>query len=761
MSRYYCFEGPFDSSYSLALINREMARALETLQPNSVALFSTEGPGDYDPNQNYLQSDPQILALWHRSQAVEFNPPSVTLRNLYPPRVTGMCGNIHLMNNYAWEESVFPATDVQAFNQHLQGVAVTSTFVRKVLIDSGVTRPIVVTGNGVDHVLRYSPEPLELPDQTAFCFLHISSCFPRKGIDVLLEAYTRTFSCNDPVVLLIKTFPNPHNSVEQQVAKYQAQDKRCPAIHIINSELTTGQMNSLYTRADALVAPSRGEGFGMPLAEAMLWDVPVITTGYGGQADFCTPKTAWLLNYEFAHSQSHLQQQHSLWVEPDVIHLMSIMRRLYEDSLTEKGRSQIKARTDTAKAHVLANYTWHLVATRLLNFIDTLPNSQTPSTSAFMSSRIAWITTWNSRCGIATYSAFLLQHLNLPVDILANDDADLEVADGENVKRCWKTLASPDHQCSIARLATAVQQGQYTKLVIQFNYAFFDLTFLKQWLLSLQLLGKHVYIFFHATRDVVNGEHIHKSISVLGEILKGCRRLFVHTIEDVNRLKRFGIIENVTLIPHGVIYQPSLINHSRVKAKIFRIASYGFLLPDKGIPELIRAVALVNQRLKFLSAVGKTYESVQLHLYNALYPIDSSIKELENCQSLIHELGCADNIILQASYQTDEQTLEALNACDLIVFPYQHSRESSSGAVRMGLASGKPVACTPLAVFNDVHDCVHILSGTNTDAIAEDLMTLIQKPELLLSNQIKQRAWVRAHAWEVIANRVASILKAD
>jgi KDO2-lipid IV(A) lauroyltransferase len=46
-------EGPFDSSYSLALVNRETARAMAG-QGWQVALHSTEGPGDFPANPEVL-----------------------------------------------------------------------------------------------------------------------------------------------------------------------------------------------------------------------------------------------------------------------------------------------------------------------------------------------------------------------------------------------------------------------------------------------------------------------------------------------------------------------------------------------------------------------------------------------------------------------------------------------------------------------------------------------------------------------------------
>lgn len=751
----YRFEGPFESSYSLAVVNREMARALEALRPGTVALYATEGPGDYTPDVSGLQDDALVIALWERYLTCPNSVPAVTLRNLYPPRVHDMTGKLHVMNNYAWEESIFPRAYVDAFNQHLHLLAVTSQYVRKVMVDSGVTVPIVVTGNGVDHILRYPVEPVVLTSTKAFRFLHVSSCFPRKGVDVLLDAYTRMFTCHDDVVLVIKTFPNPHNTVAQQIQVYQARDPACPAIEVISAELSTGQMNSLYAQAHALVAPSRGEGFGMPIAEAMLWNVPVIVTGYGGHTDFCTPDTAWLIDYEFANAQTHLQQFASLWVEPSAVHLATLMRSFYEQCHTEAGQAVIKIRTDNARQVIEATGRWQHVAERLLGGLDAI---QVAGSVASDDPKMAWVTTWNSRCGIASYSAFLLQHLAGDVQVLANTHATLIETDGDSVTRCWTALGVNPQVDTLDALETVLVAGHYHRVVIQFNYAFFDLTALAAKLVAWQTQGIAIYLFFHATRDVIHDGVLRKSLRQLGKALPGCRRLFVHSVEDVNRLKRFGCVSNVTLMPHGVIYAPEITVRPLRGDGVFRIATYGFLLPGKGIPELIRAFSLLLIQFQ-ATCEHYPFHALRLELFNALYPGEVSAQVLQHCQALIETLDCAASVSLHTEYQTDEQALEGLNACDMVVFPYQQTGESSSGAVRMGLASGRPVVCTPLAIFDDVADVVHFLPGTSPEALAQGLAGLLRDPQRLQSQHKPQQQWLQAHAWSAIAKRLEAIFQ--
>lgn len=748
----YRFEGPFDSHYSLAILNREMARAVEMLRPGTVALHSTEGAGDYQPSQECLQDDPVVRDLWQRSQQQQGGA-EVVLRNLYPPRVTEMNGRYRAMNMYGWEESYFPREYVMAFNRYLDVVTVMSAFVRKVLIDSGVNVPVIPIGVGVDHILRYGIEPVVLPHGSAFCFLHVSSCFPRKGVDILLQAYATAFSVSDNVRLVIKTFPNSHNTVAEQIQQVQRQYPQCPPIVLINEEMRTAQLNSLYQQADVLVAPSRGEGFGMPMAEAMLWDVPVITTGFGGQTDFCTPETSWLVDYQFAKAQSHVTQGNAVWVEPNGLHLASLMRTIYDLSHTQEGQGLISAKTAKAKAAIETTWCWQAVAQRLLATLDTLPDvieKRVPN--------VAWVSTWNTRCGIATYSKFLLTHLPKATTVFANLDSELLGQDEPYVQRCWRTTSS-EASPSLTELGNTLLAGHYSDVFIQFNFGFFDLANLQQLLQQLSEKGIAVYVTFHATADVLHNEEVKKTLRQIVAELATCKRLLVHGLEDLNRLKRFGLVDNVSLLPHGVIYQPALWQRphaASASANIRRIAAYGFLLPKKGFPELIAAFQLLRQRL----ARDGVDMDLRLELYNALYPASVSKHEWERCVDSIRMSECRAFIRLDTTFYEDAETLRALSACDIVVFPYQQSRESASGAVRLALAAGRAVACTPLAIFDDIKAFVHVLPGFSPQQIAAGLYPLLMDESRLYQYTQAQVEWLESNAWQQVASYLHSIIDA-
>ncbi len=122
----------------------------------------------------------------------------------------------------------------------------------------------------------------ELEALKGFTFLHISSAFPRKGVDVLLEAYFDAFDSRSDVSLILKTFPNPHNEVEGILERLRAGHPNPPDVRWIDRDLEDREIEALYGLADCYVHPARGEGFGLPVAEAMAAGVPVISGGLLG-----------------------------------------------------------------------------------------------------------------------------------------------------------------------------------------------------------------------------------------------------------------------------------------------------------------------------------------------------------------------------------------------------------------------------------------------------------------------------------------------
>ena len=116
--------------------------------------------------------------------------------------------------------------------------------------------------------------------------------------------------------------------------------------------MTAPELTGLLSTCDCYVSLHRSEGFGYGPADAMALGKPVITTGYSGVTDFCTPETALLVDYVLEHVppgaypyMDDSRQYH--WASPDVDAAAFQMRSLYENPqagkrLGESGRQRIR-----------------------------------------------------------------------------------------------------------------------------------------------------------------------------------------------------------------------------------------------------------------------------------------------------------------------------------------------------------------------------------------------------------------------------------
>lgn len=357
---------------------------------------------------------------------------------------------------------------------------------------------------------------------------------------------------------------------------------------------------------------------------------------------------------------------------------------------------------------------------------------------------IGWISTWNTKCGIAEYSKFLVGAMPVTPTIFASSALELIQADGSNVVRCWD-----QENDTLDRLSGEIDKHSINCLVIQFNYNFFNFSKLSNFIFKQVGNGRSMFFVFHSTNDPENVDG--KSLSDLVDCLKVCTKIFVHTRRDIENLKRKGITGNVDIFPHGVsslAIEDDKYSGNNLPTKPnnkFTIASYGFSLPHKGFLELIQAVdILVNNGA-----------DISLIMVNAEYPASVSSEIIKECKEAIKNSKINDRINLITDYLSESDALNYLRSANLVVFPYQNTGESSSAAVRIGLASKRPVAVTPLPIFDDVSDVVFKLPGITPEKIAVGIREIIAKlrtnnNEAIAINSNAER-WRRSHVFNNLA----------
>jgi glycosyltransferase involved in cell wall biosynthesis len=731
-------EGVFDSSYSLAIVNRLFALALDETAgaDESIALFTFEQGDTPEPNFSCCEQPQRVRTLWERSQ--DPLAPGVALRDAWPPVVRDMRAHHRVLANYGWEETGFPSQYAQDFNRVLDLITVLSSQTARMLQDAGTEVPIAVVGAGIDHLLDIQPEPppLELPP--GFRLLHISSCLPRKGIDVLLEAYGQAFRDRHDVSLIIKTYPNPHNDVAEQLERWRQGDPQYPHVLLCQDDWTQAQIAGLYQACHVLVAPSRGEGFGLPIAEAMLHRLPVVVTAWGGHMDFCDASRCWLIDYHLAPAGTHLSTPGSLWAEPSVEHLSSQLRTLYME------RAQLpQDKLERARQYVRARYTWRQIAQRNRDALRQIQAQPGPLPTP----RLGWISTWGSRCGIAAYSA----HLSgaLPADalkVLAPDDEQPEQADAPFVHRCWSLDATG--QASVTRLLDAIEPLQLEACVIQHHWAWFDLDPLCALIEALHERGITMVLDLHNTRSapaVIAHPRYQR-------ILARCARILVHSLADMTRMHHWGLDQNATLFPLAVYAVPqtqATTEHSCGSGSL--LATFGYLMPHKGLAEMVQAMPAILQQ----------HPEARLLMLNALYNEAVSAPEHERLRVLIDQLGLDAHVQLETRYLPEDECVARLSQADLIVFPYQNTEESSSAAVRMAIAAGRPIAVTPLTFFDDVASATQRLPGCAPAEIAAGVITLLDAfgdPQERAAAASRAREFAAAHDSRALAERLRGLL---
>src|SRR5947209_7806502 len=302
-------------------------------------------------------------------------PADVEVRHQWPPDFSpAASGRLAVIQ--PWEFGAVPRDWVEQIEENVDELWVPSAAVRAMYVGSGVDAERVhVIPNGYSPEL-FGPEgrALEMPG-AGVRFLFVGGFVPRKGPDVLLDAYARAFAGREDVTLVVKDFgaAGVYRGGDRSVLEAWVAEARLPRVVHLTDELSGADVAALYRACDVLVHPYRGEGFAMPVLEAMASGLPVIVTAGGPTDEFVPEAAAWRIASSRAHfPEERIDTLHTHgrpWVlEPDRDHLVALLREAAADA-DARGR---KGAAGTRAARPL---TWSAVGARYRARIDALANT--------------------------------------------------------------------------------------------------------------------------------------------------------------------------------------------------------------------------------------------------------------------------------------------------------------------------------------------------------------------------------------------------
>lgn len=247
-----------------------------------------------------------------------------------------------------------------------------------------------------------------------FVFVSVFKWEYRKGWDILLHAYFSAFTRKDNVVLKLRTYkpgweigdPNLMAQITDAAKtflKVSAPDRLfadLPRVEWIEKLVTQHELRNLYASSSAFVLPTRGEGWGLPVVEAMAVGLPVICTNASGPTAYLTKENSFelqfshgaaaaaskaatakgggshviLTNNRIARFPAHVVDDGL--VEPSAEHLQMLMRKLYNDP---KKAAEVGS---VASADIARRFSPSAVADAMLSQIHRLLWAQTKAGGA-------------------------------------------------------------------------------------------------------------------------------------------------------------------------------------------------------------------------------------------------------------------------------------------------------------------------------------------------------------------------------------------
>ena len=239
------------------------------------------------------------------------------------------------LNYKVWKKRLalllFQRKDLERTRAFIATSAMEAESIRRI----GLKQPIAIIPNGVDFPLNQQTSTTEagLAERNKVV-LFLSRMHPGKGALHLLEAWAK---CVLPGWRVVLAGPDADGHLREVIRQIGQLGLSGSVTYV--GEADANAKAALFSNADLLVLPSLGENFGMVVAEALSFGVPVITTK-------CTP---W---------QGLEKHECGWWIDIGVEPLVKALRSAM--SLSDQDRSEMGQRGKL----LVASYQWSTAASQ-------------------------------------------------------------------------------------------------------------------------------------------------------------------------------------------------------------------------------------------------------------------------------------------------------------------------------------------------------------------------------------------------------------
>ncbi len=369
--------------------------------------------------------------------------------------------------------------------------------------------------------------------------------------------------------------------------------------------------------------------------------------------------------------------------------------------------------------------------------------------------KLGVVSSWHPGCGIADYARHIVRALCTQYDIIlyAREAASQDAATGP--QPCGPAgddgvpsvcLAWQDCDAGLELLCDDIATRDLDSLLVEHHPGVLAWQRLGRLIEHAHACGVAVFVRLHSVRGSM-GE-----IAALRPLLRLCEAVLLHTQDDVAALQAQLPGVRACMVPHGVAQTRPRGREAGARKRggegSFHVGAFGFLHPYKGVAEHLLALHLVRRWVPGLRAT----------LLHALTDDPATADEAMRCFSLRRQLGLEDVVDIDTRRLPMDTVERRLAGCDVLVFAYQDSAESASGAARAVAGLGVPLLCTPSSIFSDLFGLCHVAAGKDAYAIAGTLLALARHRAALRATLPGLAAYANQHAWPRVAAQLADII---